>query len=227
LHKKIFNKLIANEDIRRIAGFQSSKCIFVYGPRSVFTLKLGCFQWFAPKLYEDYVTNLSSFFERHSNLKRNFTNSIFTAATFNLGPHTVCIDHLDCHNKWNGWCAITAGGTYNPIFGGHLVLWDLKKIIQFPPGSTILLPSATVRHSNTPVRPHETRVSFTQYVAGGIFRWVKYGFRTGVTLKAEDKAEMQRLDEEQELRWEEGLEKYSKLEELHNDRLRVWGSSQT
>jgi hypothetical protein len=100
----------------------------------------------------------------------------------------------------------------------------LKKIIQFPPGSTILLPSASLRHGNLPVRPHETRLSFTQYAAGGLFRWVKYGFRTAVTLKVEDKEEMQRLDEEHELRWEEGLGMFSKLDELHDDRMRVWGS---
>jgi hypothetical protein len=193
---------------------------------ALFTLKLGCFQWFAPKLYEDYVNTLSTFFSFHPDFKPNFTNSIFTAATFNLGPNTVCIDHVDCHNKWNGWCAITAGGTYNPLFGGHLVLWDLKKIIEFPPGSTILLPSATLRHSNLPIQPHETRVSFTQYVAGGIFRWVEYGFKTGVTLKAVDKLEMMRLDDEQGLRWKQGLEKFSKLEELHSDHMHLWGSSQ-
>ncbi|KAJ6479842.1 hypothetical protein C8R45DRAFT_933631 [Mycena sanguinolenta] len=45
-------------------------------------------------------------------------------------------------------------------------------------GSTILIPSAILRHSNIPVRSHETRFSFTQYTAGGLFRWIQNGFMT-------------------------------------------------
>jgi hypothetical protein len=226
-HKRIFQDLISNEDIRRIAGFQSSGSTSGYASHPALTLRPGCFQWYAPKLFKDYDVHLSAFHENHPNLQRNFTNSIFPAATFNLGPHTVCIDHVDCHNRWNGWCAISAGGTYDPVFGGHLVLWDLKKIIQFPPGSTILLPSAALRHGNIPIRSHESRVSFTQYAAAGLFRWVKYGFRTGAALKIEDEEEMRRLDEESEQRWQDGLEMYSKAQELHDDRMRAWGPSQS
>ncbi|KAJ3805385.1 hypothetical protein F5876DRAFT_51931, partial [Lentinula aff. lateritia] len=52
--------------------------------------------------------------------------------------------------------------------GGQLIIWDLKLIFDFPPGSTILLPSALFRHSNIPVQKGDKRVSFTQYTAGGI-----------------------------------------------------------
>jgi hypothetical protein len=160
----------------------------------------------------------------HPDLPRNFDNSIYTAVTFNLGPQVVCQAHVDYKNKWNGLCAITAFGSYDPTTSGHIVLWDLKKIIQFPPGSTILCPSATLRHSNIPVKSHETRLSMTQYVAGGLFRWVQYGFRTEKDLKAFDGDLLQTIKQQQEQRREEGLAMFSKIDELHNDRINVWGS---
>jgi hypothetical protein len=84
------------------------------------------------------------------NLTRNFsaTVSVFATATFNFGPQTVTFPHLDFVNLPWGWCTITALGDFDPNKGGHLILWDLKLIICFPPGSTILIPSALIRHSN-------------------------------------------------------------------------------
>ncbi|KAJ6546112.1 hypothetical protein DFH09DRAFT_927492, partial [Mycena vulgaris] len=46
------------------------------------------------------------------------------------------------------------------------------------PGYTILIPSAAIFHSNIPVAEGECRYSFTQYTAGGLFRWVEHGFKT-------------------------------------------------
>lgn len=42
----------------------------------------------------------------------------------------------------------------------------------------MLVPSSAVAHSNVPIQRGERRYSFTQYTAGGIFRWVEQGFRT-------------------------------------------------
>ncbi|KAJ7883792.1 hypothetical protein B0H13DRAFT_2537891, partial [Mycena leptocephala] len=39
---------------------------------------------------------------------------------------------------------ITALRRFNPDLSGHLILWDLKLVIRFPPGSTILIPSAII-----------------------------------------------------------------------------------
>ena len=64
-------------------------------------------------------------------------------------------------------------GSRNPTY---LVLWDMGLVIEFPPGATILIPSATLRHSNVCLNPGDTRMSFTQYSAGGLFRWVDQGF---------------------------------------------------
>ncbi|KAJ7622473.1 hypothetical protein FB45DRAFT_927801 [Roridomyces roridus] len=59
-------------------------------------------------------------------------------------------DSLSCHcmhirdfgNMAAGLCPITALGRFNPDRGGHLILWELKLIIRFPPASTILVPSS-------------------------------------------------------------------------------------
>ncbi|KAJ7624191.1 hypothetical protein B0H17DRAFT_1151319 [Mycena rosella] len=54
-------------------------------------------------------------------------------------------------NAW-GWCSITALGDFDPNKGGHLILWDLRLAIRFPPGSTILIPSALLHHSNVAIQ---------------------------------------------------------------------------
>jgi hypothetical protein len=104
--------------------------------------------------------------------------SAFAAASFNLGPNTTCRPHLDGANLPFGWCGVTPFGSYDPTREGHLVLHELKLVIEFPPGSTILLPSSIITHSNTPILEGSTRYSFTQYSAGELFRFVDNGFRT-------------------------------------------------
>ncbi|KAF8057805.1 hypothetical protein FPV67DRAFT_1565958 [Lyophyllum atratum] len=148
-------------------------------------------------------------------LKRNWPRSVFAAAVFNLGPQTVCYRHKDFANLPYGWCAITALGSFDPQLGGHIVLWQLGLVVEFPPGSTILIPSAVIEHSNAPVRAHETRYSFTQYSAGGLFRWAEHGMKS-------DKEFFQGLSEEDfnhaatksEQRWVHGLSLFSTLAEL-------------
>jgi hypothetical protein len=134
--------------------------------------------------------------------------------TFNFGPQTVCLPHRDSANLSFGWCAITALGNFDPKKGGHLLLWDVKLAIEFPPGSTILIPSALLRHSNSKVQASETRMSCTQYAAGGLFRWVEQGFRTAKQFQREDPLGKEKWDEKSSHRWEHGLELFSKHSEL-------------
>jgi hypothetical protein len=108
---------------------------------------------------------------------------------------------------------VQALGNFDPEQGGHLVLWDLKLVVEFPAGALILLPSATIAHSNIPVQEGDERVSFTQYTAGGIFRFIDPGFRTQVELAAEDPVEYERVMEEREGRWKKGLSLFSTLED--------------
>ncbi|KAI0038048.1 hypothetical protein FA95DRAFT_1474810, partial [Auriscalpium vulgare] len=104
--------------------------------------------------------------------------SVFPAATFNFRSKIATAPHHDYYNVSHGWCAITALGKHDPNYSGHLILYDLKFVIEFPPGSTILVPLALITHRNTPVQPGKTCRSFTQYCAGGLMRWHAYGCRT-------------------------------------------------
>jgi hypothetical protein len=175
----------------------------------------GCFATWAPKLFAYYLTHVTSLFDWYgSSLRRNFA-TVFTCSTFNFGPSTVSFSHVDPGNLPYGWCAVTALGPFDPNQGGHLVLWDLQLVIEFPPGSTILLPSAVIRHSNVAIRKDEERYSFTQYTAGGLFRWVDHGFQK------EDEyysklSEKEAVEEEAAMRsrWEMGLGLFSTLDEL-------------
>jgi hypothetical protein len=132
--------------------------------------------YYAPKLYQEYADKLGQLVNLDPGLVWNFNNSIYPTATVNFGPQTVCYDHLNFANKAASWCHITATGTYDYKKGGHLVLFDIDKIIEFPPGSHILILSAVMHHGNTPIQPHEKRMGFTQYVAGALFRWVDNKF---------------------------------------------------
>ncbi|KAJ7120482.1 hypothetical protein C8R43DRAFT_900789 [Mycena crocata] len=204
LNLAIFASLFATKAIERIVGWTNM-----------------LFMAFAPDLHEFYRTNLDQLCEwdrRQTHAKhiiRNFAAnlSVFAVATFNFGPATVTFPHIDFANLAWGWCAITALGKFDPNLGGHLILWDLRLIIRFPPGSTILIPSAILRHSNTCIRRHETRFSFTQFTPAGLFRWVYNDFRTDKDIDANaatTDAEHQRRRGDRERRWREGVKMYSK-----------------
>lgn len=97
------------------------------------------------------------------------------STTFNFGPTTCTKPHKDLKNLSWGFCSVTSLGSYDPTKGGHLVLWDLNMAIEFPPYSTILIPSAILLHSNTAIGDNETRLTVTQYSSAGLFAWSAYG----------------------------------------------------
>lgn len=138
-----------------------------------------------------------------SSLVRLFSNSVLPAAAFNFGPRTVCLPHIDFSNLPFNWCWIWALGWYNWLKGGHIVLWDLKVVIEFPPGSLVAIPSGVCCHSNTRIQRNEQRYSFTQFAPGANFRWVDNGFKVQET-----------STRPQPERWEMGLGLFSTLEEL-------------
>lgn len=69
-------------------------------------------------------------------------------------------------------------------------------------------------HSNIPVQQDETRVSFTQYTAGGIFRWIDNGCQLENSLKKKNSKEFARLEHLKDSRWRDGLLLFSTMEEL-------------
>ncbi|KAF8345216.1 hypothetical protein F5887DRAFT_856061, partial [Amanita rubescens] len=99
--------------------------------------------------------------------------------------------------------------------GQHLVLWDFGLVIEFPPASTILIPSALLPHSNTSIQPNESRFSIVQYAAGGLFHWVENGCMTDRNRLAHASAEdtiQHQLAESQ--RWEKAQGMFTHRDEL-------------
>ncbi|KAK7471902.1 hypothetical protein VKT23_000003 [Stygiomarasmius scandens] len=169
------------------------------------------FAHWSPKLFQYYSETIEKLKAHDPSLQFNFPNSIFACATYNVGPQTISVEHLDYMNYIYGWCSVTSLGHFNYKKGGHLILWDLKVVIEFPPGWTMLIPSAYLRHSNTTIGPGETRYSFTQYTAGAIFRYVEDGFqmRSQMNEHLRNEAEARQRD-----RIQNDLNMYSTLDEL-------------
>jgi hypothetical protein len=158
---------------------------------------------FAPDLWAFTKTTLDQF-ELENGVRRRFPGRPFTSMTYNLGPTVETFPHKDLKNLSWGLCAITSLGNYNPEEGGHIVLWELKLVIEFPPYSTILIPSALITHGNTAVQPGETRRSITQYNSSGLFGWTAHGNMQFTQAKKTAVAEW----------WKEPLHMFSKLSDL-------------
>lgn len=151
-HTEMVARLLASKHVQRMASFSD-----------------GSFALWNTLVYDYYLRYLKTLFEKMPELRRIFDRSVFPTAAFNFGPNVWTYKHRDVLNCPFGWCAIQALGRFDPTKGGHLVLWELGLVIEFPPGSLILIPSATTTHSNTPIAEGDVRASFTQYCPGGLF----------------------------------------------------------
>lgn len=185
---------------------------------------LAAFAEWAPRLYmyeNDCLNQIIAHDEdlrkkgRHPNpdekeLSRNWPRTPWAAATFNFGPQTVCVKHLDNRNLAEGWCSVTALGNFDYKKGGHLVLWELGLVVEFPAGSTILIPSAAIHHSNTLIGEDEDRQSFTQYTAGSLFSYINNGYQTVEAAGLKGKGKARNIHK----KLEEGVARYSTLSEL-------------
>ncbi|KAJ6463597.1 hypothetical protein C8R47DRAFT_992566 [Mycena vitilis] len=206
--RRLIRRLLRRKSIRRVLGFQSTGLAM-----------------YAPKLYGYLCDNLRLLFAHHSELSHNTSNTILPAASFNCGD-AVTFEHCDLLNLAHGLCPITSAGDYDHRKGGHLYLKQLKLILEFPSGATISIPSGCVDHGNTPIQPGETRFSITQFAAGGLFRWVAYGFQTAKSLLSQQGGGAIRdsFDGVPGSRWRWALGLFSKVDELEADRAAVFGS---
>lgn len=187
----------------------------------IVSLMAGALQYFSPKMFERYCDYMGRLAAHDDDIKSNwnFKNSVFPSTTINFGPSAICYDHLDFANAAAGWCSISCAGSFDPEKGGHMVLFDIEQIIEFPPGSTILIPSSVMRHGNTPVQEGEKRVGMTQYAAGGLFRWVDNGFQK------QAKGKLSKMKQAEAAgRFESLLGLYSHIDELVSDRAKVFGT---
>lgn len=145
----------------------------------------------------------------------NFPDGAWACMTINFGPKTQCLPHTDFRNLAFGWCAITALGNFDCINGGQLILWDLKLVATFPSGSTVLIPSAIITHSNCPISDSEHRYSVTQFCAADLFRWVENGFKNDCDIERNCTPEEKlHRKQAQKRRWQEGVLKYSTYKDL-------------
>ncbi|KAJ2911680.1 hypothetical protein MD484_g8734, partial [Candolleomyces efflorescens] len=200
-HSEAIQDLLNNRHLCRLATYASA-----------------AFSVWAPRLFKYYKDRLDPLLERMKNLKKNFEKSIFTSAAFNFGPSVCTIAHRDCMNCPFGWCAIQSLGNFDHTLGGHLVIKELKLLVEFPPGPVILIPSAVFTHANTPVQAGERRASFTQYCAGALFRYVDNDFMTQDAFQASvSREEFEMKMKEKETRWKEGLGLFSTLDDLLED----------
>ncbi|KAL0562620.1 hypothetical protein V5O48_019464, partial [Marasmius crinis-equi] len=159
-----------------------------------------------------YAVTIADIMEKYPHLTLPFRGCVFAAFAVNFGPQTVCLPHRDTKNLAFGWCAITALGKFDWRKGGHLVLWDLHLVVEFPPGATIFIPSALVCHFNTAIQPHEERYSFTCYSAGALFRWADHGFQRKTDYKKTKQAKEN--VQQDRMRWERGVSLFSTLDDL-------------
>ncbi|KAJ7824253.1 hypothetical protein B0H14DRAFT_3469499 [Mycena olivaceomarginata] len=137
-YTSLAERLLNHKDIARMAHFAS-----VWAPR-------------LHRYYIDYNTRLNL---RHPGLRRPFAKSVFSCAAFNFSGNVWTFKHRDVCNLPFGLCAVQSLGNFDPPLGGHLVLWDLKLVVEFPAGALILLPSATVAIPNIPVQGRWTNAS--------------------------------------------------------------------
>ncbi|PBK80517.1 hypothetical protein ARMGADRAFT_878972, partial [Armillaria gallica] len=157
----IVNRLVGSKAVVRMATYASAS-----------------YNLWAPRLHLHYEEHLKALYGKLPHLQANFPRSVFPCTAFNFGGNVWTFKHRDILNCPYGWCAITALGRFDHRRGAHIILWELKLFIQFPHAATIFIPSATITHSNTPPAEGEGRISFTQFLAGGILCWVDNGFRT-------------------------------------------------
>ena len=172
---------------------------------------------FAPRIYAEMRSTVQQVFEHHG-LSLNFKRSVYPAVTFNLGPATECVPHVDAANDPINWCHITALGRFNSKKGGHLLLLKPRVCVEFPPGANVWIPSAIVPHANVMIQPGETRRSMTQYCSGSLRRWLECGFRTLGNFALADPSASEALQEQLHTRAEERVALFSTLESLEKDR---------
>jgi hypothetical protein len=105
-----------------------------------------------------------------------FKDLPFSSYTLNIGQQSICNVHVDGNNLTSGLCLVIPFGNFNPQNGGHLILHELRMVLELPPGSIVLFPSAIISHENIAVEAHQERRSLTAYTPGSMFQWVEDAF---------------------------------------------------
>lgn len=175
---------------------------------------LDSFHTFAPDLFKHYTANEIDLFITGQLLDKLGQDYPFASATVNFGPQTICWDHLDLKNLAAGLCVIAVFGDFDHKLGGHLILHELKLVVEMQPGDAIFIPSAVITHANIPIARGETRQSLVLYSAGGLFRWTAAGKKTHTQWKRDDPKAFEAHQKEGEKRWREGWNLFLNVSDL-------------
>jgi hypothetical protein len=169
-----------------------------------------------PKVYAFMRSIFATLKARYPWISRPFLGAVWTSLTINFGRHSSSRDHRDALNAAGVPCAIIALGNFDPTKGGHLVLFDIGYVIEFPSGSVAHIISGCLRHGNTPVAAHEYRASIVQHMSGGFSRFIDAGYTTVKSLfgTALEKA----LEDAAPTRRQEVLARFSTMDTLLEDR---------
>ncbi|KAJ7481678.1 hypothetical protein FB451DRAFT_1030349, partial [Mycena latifolia] len=122
------------------------------------------FTAFSPRCSALARSQTEAIFTADASLERLFPGVPWTSVTFDLGPQTVTVPQWNIHCIRWWWVAITALRNFDPDHGGHLILWDLGRVLRFPPGLTVLIPPCLC-YSIAKIQAGEIRYSITHYTA--------------------------------------------------------------
>ncbi|KAJ6450348.1 hypothetical protein C8R47DRAFT_1230309 [Mycena vitilis] len=95
-----------------------------------------------------------------------FAQVEYTFAIDNSYPQLHPRDHP------TGWTVFTSVGNYDANESA-LILWDQRRMVRFPPGSTFLLPAGLFRYSFTGVSDESSRMLISQSFDGEICRFLQ------------------------------------------------------
>ncbi|KAJ7666210.1 hypothetical protein DFH06DRAFT_1322829 [Mycena polygramma] len=148
-------------------------------------------------------------------------SSVYSAATFEFGGPHYRASPSAAQGEPGTWNVLTALGTFQPMHGGHLIVWDLGLVTNFPAGTTILIP-ACLRYSFVKVREGEHRYSLLQWSGSGIGRWYRNGRKSDLEFAV--KATKKEHDAREKLRaqvFDRALERYPFEDEMDPEELCV------
>lgn len=180
---------------------------------SKLTDDLACVKTYQPLAWARSKTTLQKICAEHPRLEAGrLKNTSFASSTVNIGRSCTFL-HRDSLNKPFHFCAVLALGHFPHESVGQIILWELGVVVDFPPGTVALLPSADITHGNTALGESDGRTSITWYTAGSLFQYSDAGMGTQgeLDLHPEKKEEYQRRVRD---RTDEALRLFVKVDDL-------------
>jgi hypothetical protein len=173
------------------------------------------YQQYAPISHAAVGAKVDQLVNRHIAFPA-FKNSVFMTSEINFCD-APSVSRQNYEAAFNTMEAVTSLGFYNHEKGGHLILPDDKKVIELPPGTTVLLPAGTKRFNFAAVAKHEKRFLFRQFCSAGVLHWVDKGGRTDREFQAHAAGSptMVAWNDMRRIRGETSLKSFTKLRDVY------------